>query len=628
MTGNRVAHPLLLSIANIDFGFRMKALNELFVLLALFPVPKFIAPKALCGVLANRLIHACLDFIVKPLKKAAEIGFMMQDPLAQIRYCFTPLVGYIADYQEAVALACVAGKTSPVTMADYRQFGDSIRHEPRTADETLRQLAELRDEIDPHADVEKYFKRAKKLFRLNGVNEPFFRDWPMSNPSDFFTPEILHAQHKQFWDHDAKWCIQAIGGPEIDFRFSVLPRVPGYRHFKEGISKLKQVTGREHRDVQRYIVAIIAGAVSVRFVAAIRGLLDFRYFSQAPEIDDGTCEKLLAALKTFHDHKDAIMEANARVGKKGNLITDWNIPKLELMQSVVSNIRANGAACQWSADVTEHAHITFVKNPADHTNNQNYENQICRFLDRVDKTRRFDLATSIREAGVDLRLDDQADRDNDIDIDINDDMGVTNDIDDDDNETPVRTVSTSADLLDAISPMSASRHASMVDYFAKAAKLLQGQVPKAPLPYRTFIVADGKVCINLPRDHALKKTVDQVAELYALPDLRAALNDFLVRAKNLPPDASLSIGGRRIAPRNASLPFFELQVWSSLRIQSKAYHHPHNILPAQTLSAVAPAKESQYGKYDAAVVNLDTSKVWPASALDGSSHPSSFICIY
>ncbi|KAL4258098.1 hypothetical protein AB1N83_009164 [Pleurotus pulmonarius] len=283
---------------------------------------------------------------------------------------------------------------------------------------------------------------------------------------------------------------------------------------------------------------------------------------------------------------------------------------------VTSELNYRRLRLVWSADVTEHAHITFVKNPADHTNNQNYENQICRFLDRVDKTRRFDLATSIREAGVDLRLDDQADRDNDIDIDI-DDMGVTNDIDDDDNETPVRTVSTSADLLDAISPTSASRHASMVDYFAKAAKLLQGQVPKAPLPYRTFIVADGKVCINLPRDHALKKTVDQVAELYALPDLRAALNDFLVRAKNLPPDASLSIGGRRIAPRNASLPFFELQVWSSLRIQSKAYHHPHNILPAQTLSAVAPAKESQYGKYDAAVVNLDTSKVWPASALDG-----------
>jgi hypothetical protein len=42
MTGGRIAHPLLISLANVDMSFRMKASNHIFLLLALLPVPKFI----------------------------------------------------------------------------------------------------------------------------------------------------------------------------------------------------------------------------------------------------------------------------------------------------------------------------------------------------------------------------------------------------------------------------------------------------------------------------------------------------------------------------------------------------------------------------------------------------------
>jgi hypothetical protein len=53
-----------------------------------------------------------------------------------------------------------------------------------------------------------------------------------------------------FWDHDARWCI-AVGHDEIDFSFSILDESSTYWiQFSEGISKVKQVTGREHRDIQ------------------------------------------------------------------------------------------------------------------------------------------------------------------------------------------------------------------------------------------------------------------------------------------------------------------------------------------------------------------------------------------
>jgi hypothetical protein len=130
MTGGRIAHPLLISLTNLFTDFRMKASNHAFLLLALLPVPKFIhRDQKLRGVLENRMIHECLDFILKPLKKAAEVGIMMSDPAGSLHYVFTPLTAYMVDMQEALLLLVVAGKTSHLTMATYKQCGDPFWHE-------------------------------------------------------------------------------------------------------------------------------------------------------------------------------------------------------------------------------------------------------------------------------------------------------------------------------------------------------------------------------------------------------------------------------------------------------------------------------------------------------------------
>ena len=385
MTGNCLAHPLLISLANLNMDFRMKSSNHAFLLLALLPIPSFIhRNKRLRGMLADRLIHQCLNFILEPLKVAARIGIMMSDPLGWRRFCFTPLAAYIVDTPESTLMAAVAGKTSSVTMASYKQFGDDFRHEPRTASMTLAHLHAVAVKADDPWNLEAYFKAALE-YRLNGVHEPFWADWPMSDPSVFLTPEPLHHWHKAFWDHDAKWCINTVGAAELDFRFSVLHPHVGFRHFKEGISSLKQVTGREHREVQRYIVAIIVGAVPPNFLIAIRALMDFRYLAQSMQIDEKMCAKIDAALKEFHAYKESIIAAGARQGKGHAVIDNWYIPKLEFLQSVVPSIRANGIALQWSADGTERAHIEVIKDPSAFINNQNYKSQICRHLLTVQR---------------------------------------------------------------------------------------------------------------------------------------------------------------------------------------------------------------------------------------------------
>jgi hypothetical protein len=124
MTGDRVAHPLLISLANIHMEYRQKGSHHAFLLLSLLPVQK------IQGVLENWLIHECLDFVLAPLKSAAKLGIMLTDPHGLWWYCFTPLATYIADTLEAAALAGVARKTSYLTTAMYKQFGDSFQHEP------------------------------------------------------------------------------------------------------------------------------------------------------------------------------------------------------------------------------------------------------------------------------------------------------------------------------------------------------------------------------------------------------------------------------------------------------------------------------------------------------------------
>ena len=121
-----MAHPLLISLANIDADIRSKGSLHAHILLTLLPVVSFLHPKTrVRSLLSDHLIHESLDFILKPLKIAASVGIMMSDPIGNLRYCFTPLIAYTTDTPEQSLLACVSPKASPVSTATHKEFGDS-----------------------------------------------------------------------------------------------------------------------------------------------------------------------------------------------------------------------------------------------------------------------------------------------------------------------------------------------------------------------------------------------------------------------------------------------------------------------------------------------------------------------
>ncbi|KAF8452426.1 hypothetical protein L210DRAFT_852163, partial [Boletus edulis BED1] len=46
-------------------------------------------------------------------------------------------------------------------------------------------------------------------------------------------PPLVHF-HRFFFDHGLQWCITALGSDEIDYRYTLIQTLVGYRAFKEG----------------------------------------------------------------------------------------------------------------------------------------------------------------------------------------------------------------------------------------------------------------------------------------------------------------------------------------------------------------------------------------------------------
>ena len=231
--------------------------------------------------------------------------------------------------------------------------------------------------------------------KLLGVHLPFWRDWKFADPAHFLNSEMLHSCHKFFFDHPLKWCKEVAGNHVLDTHYKTQHKHIGIRHFNLGISHVKQMTGCEHRDIQHTIVPMIAKAsptVTPLFVYSIHSLIEFIYKAQSPVHSDASLVSMIEALAEFHATKKAIINAEAWRGASG-VKTDFNIPKLELMQSFTRNIKNNGTLMQYTADVTERLHITHCKLPFERTNQQasTFVDQIVALLNCDENICCFDL---------------------------------------------------------------------------------------------------------------------------------------------------------------------------------------------------------------------------------------------
>ena len=114
------------------------------------------------------------------------------------------------------------------------------------------------------------------------VFAPFWTDLPHSNIFCYISSNILHQLHQGILkDHFKWWCMGLTNQKSFNAQFYAMPISLGLQHFKDGISKVKQWSEGDHKQLQHIFLDVLIGATAdTAIVCAGCILLDFIYLAQ------------------------------------------------------------------------------------------------------------------------------------------------------------------------------------------------------------------------------------------------------------------------------------------------------------------------------------------------------------
>ncbi len=329
--------------------------------------------------------------VTSALKECSKNPVRMTDATGVVRLVRTILLAHLADYPEQQLISCASHTSSPISIATIGTFGSNGVQKLRTKGWIMKGINFVRGNTESGS-------YGLAVIHVEGTIEPI--EWCLRTilarlgirrSEHFLNADALHQWHKFFWDHIMQWAKKLIGAPELDGRYSRLQQRVGYRHFHTGFTHFSKHTFRESRDLQRSFVAVIAGHSNIdsSVLRAFRAIQEFIYFAQFETHTTTSLTKLSEALALFHAEKESLSAAGIRDGPRQN--GKFNIHKLELMQHVRRRVELLGSMPQYSTDQIELCHIPNAKRAYQATNKKNFEEQMCRNLDRLAKLLYFSI---------------------------------------------------------------------------------------------------------------------------------------------------------------------------------------------------------------------------------------------
>jgi hypothetical protein len=183
---------------------------------------------------------------------------------------------------------------------------------------------------------------------------------------------------------------------------------------------VQQWTGREHKEMQRLFVGIIAGAVPADVVKAACAAIDFIYYAQLCSHTELTLTAMEKCLRDFHTYKAVFV----RLG----ICEHFNIPKIHSMVHYVAMIRLLGSADGYNTEASERLHINYAKDAYQASNCKDYVKQMTTWLQRQEVADQFSAYLSWRREQSTASLSEvQSDQMEEEDIvDMVDDATPTN----------------------------------------------------------------------------------------------------------------------------------------------------------------------------------------------------------
>lgn len=410
-SGDVTAHGVYMSLGNIDKEVREDISEGAWMLVAYIPKSNWEKTLASMGPLSEakrstlihllnrRLFHYCMEAVTLPFRRTQPHEAL--DPEGNTRLVQHDLSIYGADLEEQCDIASITRNTCPQCDAKGAKLGDARCQHHRSSQDILQRIEKVL--ADFHRINNRYpdpleFLREGKKYDLNGVQRPFWRHLPNFDIAKVLSPDVLHGVHKLFFDHIHKWNLNGLGAEEYDARLQAQIPVPGERMFPRGVSKLKQLSGKEHRALERVHLALVAHAPDPigtnKLTNATRSIMECVFLAQLPVQTERSLAAFQQAHNEFHKYKEIWIDNGTKrsqrtKGKQTPVIKGWAIPKAHIIRHIPEHIRWKGTTDNYNTEVMEHLHIPMLKEPYDASNRKGWMRQVIRWLTRHERMRDY-----------------------------------------------------------------------------------------------------------------------------------------------------------------------------------------------------------------------------------------------
>ena len=208
----------------------------------------------------------------------------------------------------------------------------------------------------------------------------FWKNLPFVDIYRSIMPDILHQLYQGLLKHLIVWIRAAVGDAKIDARCHRFPPNHHIWLFMKGISHLSRVTGMEHDQISRFLLALVAdirlpdGHSNARLVRTVRVVLDFIYLARYPIHTSETLAQMNDALHMFHLNCDIFIS----LGIRGHF-------KIPNAGHYYEFILLYGSADNFNTEFTERLHIDLAKDAYALTNFKDEFPQMMLWLDRKER---------------------------------------------------------------------------------------------------------------------------------------------------------------------------------------------------------------------------------------------------
>ncbi len=376
----KAAYPIYLGIGNIPKDIRRKPSRSAQMLIGYIPTTKLVSitnKAARRRALAN-LFHSCMGKVLDPIRACGETGLAMLSGDGTWHRCHPIFATFIGDYPEQTLVTCTLNGRCPKCLVPPNQLGDYCHFPARNHAEAI-DTYNLADE-----DIHQFHAtcRAKKL---KPVFQPFWYALPLVDVFLSITPDVLHQLLQGVVKHITAWLSDSavFRAVEVDARCHSLPPNHHITLFPNGITTLSRISGKEHKDMCRFLLGLIiglhlpGGQVASRVLRAVRALLDFVHLAQYPSHTSQTLDHLEGCLARFHENKAIFFDLGVR--------NHLNIPKFHSLLHYGRSITLFGSTDNYNTEQSECLHIDFTKDAYRATNRKDEYSQMTAWLERREK---------------------------------------------------------------------------------------------------------------------------------------------------------------------------------------------------------------------------------------------------